>query len=348
MFHTLAGVWKVYLVTNSILCFVVGNVALEILSEKAASRTQVAYRPKTKQDYKRMFEVFMAFCIHMRVLLHSVDVKILLSFLECLVGNNCTYSMLCNYVSAIKASFVLYDLPHDLLDHPRLKLFLKSVRINRPVTLVPHNIIDLDMLEKISVACDSLKSAKVFRAIFLTGFFGFLRLSNLAPHSLDTFDYTRHLTGKDLFFNHKLVKIMVKWTKTMQKRDTVKVICLPKLKTSLICPFRALKALCKLYPMSANTSVFQVQGKSGWQPLTDTKVRKCPKAINVSLGLNPHFFTFHSFRRAGATFAYNSHVPIQQIKLHGTLSSKCVWRYIQTDHSAGETLALSLAAAINV
>ena len=55
-------------------------------------------------------------------------------------------------MSAIKASLVLYDLPHDLLDHPRLKLFLKSVRINRPLTLVPHNIIDLDMLEKISLA----------------------------------------------------------------------------------------------------------------------------------------------------------------------------------------------------
>ena len=234
VFHTLAGVWKLYLITNSILCFVVGNVALEVLSEKAASRTQAAYRPKTRQAYKRMFEVFMAFCIHMHVLLHSVDVKILLSFLECLVSNNCTYSMLCNYVSDIKASFVLYDLPHDLLDHPRLKLFLKSVRINSPLTLVPHNIIDLDMLEKISVACYSFKSPKVFRAIFLIGFFGFLMLSNLAPHSLATLDYTRHLTGQDLFFNHKLVKIMVKWTKTMQNRNTVKVICLPKLKKIII------------------------------------------------------------------------------------------------------------------
>ena len=240
------------------------------------------------------------------------------------------------------------QVPHDLLDHPRLKLFLKSARINRPLTLVPRNIIDLYMLEKISVACDSLKSAKVFRAIFLTGFFDFLRLSNLAPHSLATFDYTRHLTGQDLFFNHKLVKIMVKWTKTMQNRDTVQVICLPKWKNSLICPFRALKALYKLYPMSANTSVFQVQGKAGWQSLTDTKVRKCLKTINVSLCLNPYFFTFHSFRRSGATFAYNSHVPIQQIKLHGTWFSECVWHYIQAYHSAGETLALSLAAAINV
>ena len=330
------------------LCFVVGNFALEALSEKAASRTQAAYRPKTRQAYKRMFEVFLAFCIHMSVPTQSIDVKIVLSFLECLVRNNTKYSMLCNYVSAIKASFVLYDLPHDLLDHPRLKLFLKSVRINRPLTLVCHNIIDLGMLERISIACDAFKCAKVFRAVFLTGFFGFLRLSNLAPHSLNTFDHSRHLTGQDLFFTKKLVKILVKWTKTLQNRDTVQVICLPKLSNPLICPFRALKALTKLYPMSPTTSVFQVIGNGGWQPLTDTKVRKCLKVINTALGLNPQFFTFHSFRRSGATFAYNSHVPIQQIKRHGTWLSECVWRYIQADHSAGESLALSLAAAINV
>ena len=139
----------------------------------------------------------------------------------------------------------------------------------------------------------------------------------MAPHSLTAFDHSRHLTGQDLLANHKLVK----WMKTMQNRDTVKVISLPKLKKNRLvcpCPFKTLKALCKLYPMSSVTSVFQVHGNSRWQPLTDTKVRKCLKVINVSLGLNPHFFTFHSFRRSGATFAYNSHVPIQQIKRHGT------------------------------
>ena len=335
------------MIINSMLYFVVGNVALQVLSEKAASRAHLAYRPKTRQAYERMFQVFLAFCIYVSVPIESVDVKLVLSFLECLVSNNSTYSMLCNYVSAIKASYVLYDLPHDLLDHPRVKLFLKSVRINRPLTLVSHNLIDLDMLSKISLACDDLECPQVFRAAFLTGFFGFLRLSNLAPHSLTMFDPSRHLTGQDLFFSKKWVKILLKWTKTIQNRDTVQLICLPKLKNPVICPFRALKAISKLYPSSAVTSVFQVYGNTGWQPLTDTKVRKGLKTVNVALGLNPHFFTFHSFRRYGATFAYNSHVPLQQIKRHGTWSSDCVWRYIQADHSAGEELATTLAAAIN-
>ena len=85
-------------------------------------------------------------------------------------------------------------------------------------------------------------------------------------------------------------------------RDAVQVVSLPKLKNKFICPYQALRALVSLYPMSPDESVIQVKVLSGWQPLTDSKVRKCLKSINMTLGLNPHFYIFHSFRRSGATF----------------------------------------------
>ena len=119
-----------------LLCFVSDHVALKSLSEKAASRTQAAFRPKTKEAYSRIFKIFLAFCICMDVAVHSIDVKVVLSFLECLVIYKCSTAMISNYVSAIKTSFVLYDLPYHLLDHPKVKLFQKSMRINRPLALV--------------------------------------------------------------------------------------------------------------------------------------------------------------------------------------------------------------------
>ena len=70
--------------TNSILYFVVGSMALQSLSEKAASKTQAAYRPKTKQAYTRMFKVFLVFCIYMKVALESVDIKVICHFLNVL------------------------------------------------------------------------------------------------------------------------------------------------------------------------------------------------------------------------------------------------------------------------
>ena len=64
---------------------VADNVALRSLSQRAASRTQEAFRPKTRQAYTKMFRVFIAFCIYMQVSLMEIDVNVILSFCECLV-----------------------------------------------------------------------------------------------------------------------------------------------------------------------------------------------------------------------------------------------------------------------
>ena len=106
----------------------------------------------------------------------------------------------------------------------------------------------------------------------------------------------------------------------------------------------ALRALFRSYSMSAHTSLLQKQGLNS---LTDSRVRKAFKHINVSLGYRPGYFTFRDLRRSGATYVFNSHVPIQAIKRHGTWSSDCVWRYIQSDHASGERLANALATSIN-
>ena len=268
-----------------------------------------------------MFCVFVAFCILNKVALKSVSVKVVLAFLECLVLNQCSTCVIGNYISAIRANFLLYDLPFVVLEHPKVKYYVKSLMINRPMSVASRSIIDLTWLRAISQACSQFPAGPVFRAIFVIGFFALLRLSNLSPHSLKTFDPSRHLTGEDVFFCKKYVKILIKWTKALQTRDKVQFLTLPKLSDKLICPFRAIKALFDIYPMSAHTSLFQIHSSKGAIPVTDSRVRKTLKAININLGLHGAFFTFHDFRRSGATFAYNSHVHIQEIKRHETWSS---------------------------
>ena len=183
------------------------------------------FRPKTHRTYESMFRTFVAFCVFTKASLIHVNVKVILSFLECLVTNECSVSMIANYMSAIKTSFIMYDLPFETLDHPKVKYFLKELRINRPVTIASHNVITISHLFDLSMACDLLTSPQVYRATFLLGFFAFLRLSNLVPHARVDFDHTRHLTGNDVFFTDRYLKVLIKWSKTMQTRD--KVQCMP-------------------------------------------------------------------------------------------------------------------------
>ena len=142
-----------------------------------------------------MFHVFVAFCILNKVLLCNVNKKVVLAFLECVVLNYCSTCVVTNYVSAIR-SFVIFD-------HPKIKYYIKSLKINRPLSVKSHNLIDISWLISISTQCLNFTSAPVYRAIFLSGFFSFLRLSNLEPHSLSAFDPSRLLTGQDVFFSKK-------------------------------------------------------------------------------------------------------------------------------------------------
>ena len=303
------------------------------LSAKATSRLHEAFRPKMRGAYLTMFRTFVAFCIYIKCVLAKVDIQVVLSFLECLVMNGCSTSMVENYVSAIKAHFVLHELSFEVFDHPKLKYFLKALRIIRPLSVKSH-IISLDRLALISSACKDFSSGLVYRAVFLVAFFGFFRLSNLAPHAILSFDETRHLTRHDIFFTKHFVKVLLKWTKTMQTRDRVQCVTPPRLHDKRSCPYVAL-ALFKTYPMSSNSSLFQISTTHGYITLTDSTVHKTLKSINQALGLNPTFHTFHDFRRSGAMFAYKSHIPIQEIKRHGTWSSDCVWHYIQSDTHQG-------------
>ena len=77
---------------------------MDALSAKATSRLHDAFRPKTKKELR----AFVAFCILMNVQLVKISVKVLLSFLECLVSNQYSATMVANHVSAIKANLTLY------------------------------------------------------------------------------------------------------------------------------------------------------------------------------------------------------------------------------------------------
>ena len=147
-------------------------------------------------------------------------------------------------------------------------------------------------------------------------------------------------------FSKKFVRIIIKWSKNNQDRNKVQVLTLPRIKGSNLCPHQALSAILRLYSTGPNDPLFQIKSPSGWQVLIESRVRNFLAKMNVKMGYPSKHFTFHTFRRSGASLAYNSHVPIQHIKSHGSWSSECVWRYIQQDQAIGENMAISLARVV--
>ena len=152
-------------------------------------------------------------------------------------------------------------------------------------------------MQQLIQACDDLVSPFTFKAIFLVAFCGFLRISNVAPHSYAQFDTTRHLTRSDVKFTKCGIRISLKWSKTMQTRDKVHVITLPLLHPSPLCPVYALKRALAHFKPTPQDPLFQVKTKEGYRVVTESRLRKTLSKLNQRLGFEPHHFSFHTFRR---------------------------------------------------
>ena len=326
--------------------FVSDEKSLKPLIQDANTRIKDAFRPKTRRCYELLFRLFVGFCICSSVEVAKPTLSIVMAYLEFLVKNQVSVSMIANHVSALKAQFIIYGLSYHLLDHPEIRYFIKSLKINRPLTSVPRNIMSLDNLTALVRQCAFIPDGNVFKSIFLIAFFVFFRISNLAPHSLTSFDPSRHLTLCDITFKSDCMHIAVKWSKTLQTRDRIHMVTLPRLHGSLLCAVKALKTIIRVYNPNPHSPIFQRNTSAGLVVVTDSKIRKILSKLTRRLGFPPGHFTFHTFRRSGATLAFNSHVPIQQIKHHGSWTSDCVWRYIQQDEKYSKDIATTFATVI--
>ena len=146
----------------------------------------------------------------------------------------------------------------------------------------------------------------IYKAAFLLSYFSFLRISNLIPHSMASFNPLEQLAREDIIFGPPGAHIIIKWSKTLQAKNTVKILKIPSLGNSPLCPVTALRTALAITPSGSNNPLFQVKYRSEWVPLTDSKLRKNLSIILKTLHMHNSHITFHSVRRSGATLAFNS------------------------------------------
>ena len=145
----------------------------------------------------------------------------------------------------------------------------------------------------------------------MTAFFAFFRMSNVASHSRFKFDPNRHILRQDVIFHHPRAHILVKRTKTLQDRNSHHFVQIPILQNKHLCPVTAIQQLlapCQLVP-SAHLFAHKI---CPYHPVIDTTIRDGLRKILTHLGIPLLGHGFHTFRRSGATLAYNN-IQLQHI-----------------------------------
>ena len=107
----------------------------------------------------QIIQKFVAFCVCVDVQLCIISVSLILWSLEYLIKNHGTVCMIKNYVSALRALSVVYNLDNKLFDHPRVKYNVKSLIINHPLSQKRHG----------RGSCDIIPHGQVLKAVICMG-----------------------------------------------------------------------------------------------------------------------------------------------------------------------------------
>ena len=120
--------------------------------------------------YKRMFQLFMSFVVALGLSLPQRSTLDLLAFIEYLLQSGMSASHISNHLTAIRSMCIIYNCNTTPFRDNRLPLFIKAVKLNRPLQPKLPFVINEGLLQDVVVACASLHPAIIFKALYLLAF----------------------------------------------------------------------------------------------------------------------------------------------------------------------------------
>ena len=162
----------------------------------------------------------------------------------------------------------------------------------------------------------------------LLAFFGCFRLSNLVSSSKGSFDHNKHLVRGDLKSEGPFLLIFYKWSKTNQSAEKVGWIPIHSVtdnKFNVKCHLKALFSAVRA-PSEAPLFTFG-KGKDSFHSRSSL-VRLLDQCV-VSAGLSGADYSWHSFRRGAAVFAFELGLDDSAVQLLGDWSSDAFKRYLE-------------------
>ena len=302
------------------------------LWSSANKRVQTAFTDRTRMSYYAQFRLFIALSVYLSIA-DFTSLSFVLMFVEYLHVQGLKYPTVLNYVSVVRHYFAYYSLPLQNVNHKKVKMLLKSIAMN--ATYVPRfkGIVTIPILKDIVTYCNHIKHGVVYQSIFLLAFFGYLRLARIVPSSAK-FSLHKVLLRKHFFRCPLGFKVHIPSTKTHQLYFQYHEIFIPFIEGSSLCPVTALTTMFQMFPASPDSPAFIVPRGRNHIPLLAYMVRQTLAKIIMSLQLDPSAFTFHVYRRSGATFSFNNNVAFQDIRLQGSWKSDAIYTYLQSTNAS--------------
>ena len=179
----------------------------------------------------------------------------------------------------------------------------------------------------------------------LLAFFGCFRLSNLVPLSKGKFDPLKQLRRNDIKFGKDYVLIFYKWSKTNQNSRKVSWIPIGSVKDPRFNVKYQFQRLFILVNAPSDAPLFSFSHSDFHSRYTLVKLLDlCVQHA----GLSAADYSWHSFRRGAAVFAFELGLTDSAVMLLGDWSSEAFKNYLEFAFIRKAAIAKKIARSFDV
>ncbi len=234
-----------------------------------------------------------------------------------------------NYLYGVKLLHLFSDAPFPSLSTFEFRFLFKGLKVTLAHTPRQALPITPPILLAIHAQMDfSSPLHLTLWSAFVIAFFLFARKSNIVPASAAQFSPDKHLCRGDILVSHSGIVVHIKWSKTIQAKQRYLLVPIMALPLSPLCPLRAYLNMTSALPADPHSPAFLIPSGSSLTTLTHATFTSNLRHMLATLGYQPSAYSGHSFRRGGASWAFQAGVPGELIQAHGDWSSDCYLRYL--------------------
>ena len=196
-----------------------------------------------------------------------------------------------------------------------------------------YNLLDLSDVKQLAGWC-----------AMLLAFFGCFRLSNLVPPSKVKFDPCKHLKRNDICFDNEFVLVFYKWSKTNQNLNKVSWIPICAVSDER---FNLQYFLKKLFDTARVPNDFPLFSFSAKHFHSKCSLIRLLDQCVFQAGLSQADYSWHSFRRGAAVFAFELGLADSAVQLLGDWSSPAFKQYLEFAFIRKAKIAEKIARSFN-
>ena len=289
---------------------------------------------------------YTAFSIYFGVQDFPVLLGVLLRFIALLGRGPYAFKSAINIIGSLRwFSSILDSSSEKAFDAVLVSISMKGLKaqLSRPLRqklpfAVSHltkfyYLLDLSDIKQLACWC-----------AMLLAFFGCFRLSNLVPISKNKFDPLKHLKRNYVIFEDNFVLVYYKCSKTNQNSSKVAWIPICAVADDRFNITLYLKILFSVLKVPDNSPLFSYSRKEFHTKFS--LIRMLDKCV-YSAGLSLADYSWHSFRRGAAVFAFELGLADSAVQLLGDWSSSAFKNYLEFAFSRKAAVAEKISKSFD-